>query len=110
MGGVGKLYSIIALNLRVFNNMSWNARVFLVIMLSAGIIVIIMLSLYLYWLYVSRRVGDDVRNRVLAMWVHTEADLEVGNCRTCGCAIQWDGYAIHVRLLVRVLHLCQSWS
>ena len=108
MGGVGKLYSIIVLNLRVFNNMQWNIGVFIAIMLTVGFVVLIILGLYFYWLHVSRRVGDDVRNHVLAIWVHTEADLVVGNRRTFGCAVQWDGNAIDIRLLVCVLCLCEG--
>jgi hypothetical protein len=102
MSGVGDLYSIVALNLCVFNNMQWNTRVFLGMMLSIGLIVIIMLSLYLYWRHVSRQVSNDVRNHILTMWVHTESDLEVGNHRTFRCAIQWDGFAVGIRLLVCV--------
>jgi hypothetical protein len=85
--------------------MQWNTRVFLGIMLSVGFIVIIMLSLYLYWRHMSRRVSNDVHNRVLTMWVHTESDLEVGNHRTFRCAIQQDGFAVGIRLLVCVFCL-----
>ena len=58
-----------------------------------------------YWYYVSIPAGNDVRNPILAMLVHSVADLEAGTCRTSKYASRSEDSTVDIWLLVCVFRL-----
>ena len=105
---MGELYSNVMLNFAQFvpsTTMQWTLSV--IIAISSFIGVVIIVSLSLYWYYVSIPAGNDVRNPVLAMLVHSVADLEAGTCRTSKYASRSEDSAVDIWLLVCVFRLCE---
>lgn len=87
---MGILYSIDVLNLLfacILGNMEPSIGVWIGVAVFVAFLLIMTLSFYC--LSLAIRDGSDVRNRVLAMMAHIEADLVADTRRTCEFATRW---------------------